>query len=276
MSPAARFRQIPSRMPIQEITVRSLGELIDALTPEDPDPETGRHRDLGVYHGSLTAPSPLLTSLDRFGGTDPPHTKTHLEAHLLRNFIRYSRPYLPAEPINDWEALVVAQHHGVPTRLLDWSYSPLVAAHFAVHDRTSPQDRAIWRLDWHQVHEAFDLPGLALLVADLERLLGQQGTVTPWQLFEGEVQPFACMIEPPSLDARIVAQGAVFTLCSEPRQPFDAFLERHGLIEALTKFVVPADAVRRMGDQLDLAGIDERRLFPDLDGVASALRHYYA
>lgn len=266
----------PPRMPIQEITVRSLGELIDALTPRDPDPETGRHRDRGVYHGSLTALSPLLTSLDRFGGTDPPHGKAHLEAHLLRNFIRYSRPYLAADPINDWEALVVAQHHGVPTRLLDWSYSPMVAAHFALRDRASARDRAIWRLDWHRVHQAFDLPCLALLVADLERLLRDQGTVTPWQLFQGEMRPFACMIEPPSLDARIVAQGAVFTLCSDSRQPFDAFLEGHGLVEALTKFVVPAAAVRRMGDQLDLAGVDERRLFPDLDGVAAALRHYYA
>lgn len=262
-------------MSIQEITVRSLGELIDALTPQQPDPATGRYRDTGVYHGSLSARSPLLTSLDRLGGTDPPHTKAHLEAHLLRNFIRYSRPYLSAEPVNAWEFLVIAQHHRVPTRLLDWSYSPLVAAHFAIRERTLPLDRAIWRLDWQHVHEAFNLPRLALLVEDLGNLLVEEGSFTPWQLFHGNLEPFACMIEPPSLDARIVAQAAVFTLSSDPRQPFDRFLENHGLMEALTKFVVPMDAVPWIGDQLDLAGIDERRLFPDLDGVAAALRHYY-
>ena len=263
-------------MPIREITVRSLGELIDALTPQEPDPETGRYRDRGVYHGSLAAYSPLLTSLDRLGGTDPPHTRSHLEAHLLRNFIRYSRPHLPSEPVNAWEFLVVAQHHRVPTRLLDWSYSPLVAAHFALRDRTLPQDRAIWRLDWHRLHEAFGLPRLALLVEDLGNLLVEEGEFTPWELFRGELRPFACMIEPPSLDARIVAQSAVFTLGSDPRKPFDHFLEEHGLADALTRFVVPRQALAWVGDQLELAGMDERRLFPDLDGLATYLRRYYS
>lgn len=263
-------------MSIRTVSVRSLGELIEALTPADPDPVTGRYRDVGVYHGSLAAEAPLLTSLARLGGTEPPHTKVHLEAHLLRNFVRYSRPHLRAEPVNAWEFLVVAQHHGVPTRLLDWSYSPLVAAHFAVRDRTRACDRAIWRLDWHRLHEAFQLPRLALLVEDLGDLLDQAGAFTPWQLFEGSQRPFACMIEPPSLDARIVAQAGVFTLCSDSARPFDAFMEQHGLASALTRFVIPASAVGRLNDQLELAGVDERRLFPDLDGVAAALRHYYA
>src|SRR5690606_7748069 len=126
----ARLRRRRGRV-IQEIPVRSLGELIDALTPPEPDPVTGRRRATGVYHGARSADQPLLTSLDRLGGTRPPHTKAHLEAHILRNFVRHSRPYLPADPTNEWELLVIAQHHGVPTRLLDWSYSPLVAAHFA-------------------------------------------------------------------------------------------------------------------------------------------------
>jgi hypothetical protein len=263
-------------MAIRSVTIRSLGELIEALTPREPDPATGRHRDTGVYHGSIAVDQPLLTSLDRLGGTDPPHTKAHLEAHVLRNFIRYSRPFLSAEPASAWELLVIAQHHGVPTRLLDWSYSPLVAAHFAVRNRTPLQDRVVWRLDWHQVHRAFGLPGLALLVEDLQNLADGASPFTPWQLFDGSVRPLACMIEPPSLDARIMAQAAVFTLCSDPRRPFDAFLEQHGLTPALTKFIVPTDALGKVRDQLELAGVDERRLFPDLDGVAAALRRYYA
>jgi hypothetical protein len=84
------------------------------------------------------------------------------------------------------------------------------------------------------------------------------------------------MIEPPSLDARIVAQSAVFTLCSDKSQPFSAFLEKHGLGDALTRFVIPADVVARVRDQLDLASVDERRLFPDLDGVAAQMLRYYS
>ena len=112
----------------------SLGDLIDQVTPPRPQPATGRWRDSVVYHGAPDATSPLLTSLDRLGGVAPPHTKAHLEAHILRNFIRHARPYLSSPPANDWELLVTAQHHGVPTRLLDWTYSSLIAAHFATRE----------------------------------------------------------------------------------------------------------------------------------------------
>lgn len=230
----------------------------------------------GVYHGASAAWQPLLTSLDRLGGTEPPHTKAHLEAHILRNFIRYSRPYLPAEPRDAWELLMIAQHHTVPTRLLDWSYSPLIAAHFAIRTASPGQDCAVWRLDWQRVHTAFKLPSLALLIEDLRHLLGKEQAFTPWDLFSHSSPAFACMIEPPSLNARIIAQAAAFTLCSGTNQSFDEFLHRHGIDDALTKFAIPASAVAHLSDQLDLAAVDERRLFPGLDGVAAALRRYYA
>jgi hypothetical protein len=83
------------------------------------------------------------------------------------------------------------------------------------------------------------------------------------------------MIEPPSLDVRIAVQAATFTLASTTCASFDEFLGEQGLADALTKYVIPADAVARVRDQLDLVGIDERRLFPDLDGVAAAIQRYY-
>jgi hypothetical protein len=272
----ARIGRRPPGMTVREISIESLGELIDSLTPGEPDPRTGRRRDVGVYHGSSHAHGPLLTTLDRLGGLDPPHTKVHLEGHILRNFARYSRPFLSSEPVNDWERLVLAQHHGVPTRLLDWSYSPLVAAHFAMRRREATGPRVIWRLDWQAVHEAYELPPLALQVEDLPELLAGGRSFTPWDLFQGADHSFACMIEPPSLSARIVAQTAVLTLSSRNDISFDAFLQEEGLGDSLTKFMIPPEAVGRIRDQLELAGMDERRLFPDLDGVATSLRNYYS
>lgn len=265
-------------MPIREIVVTSLGDLIAQTTPPEPDPATGRRRSSGVYRGAADARWPLLTSLDKLGGTSPPHSKADLEEFILRNFIRYSRPYFASPPVNDWEVLVAAQHHGLPTRLLDWTYSPLVAAHFATVDASVTTDRAVWRLDWKAVHRAFQLPELALLIQDLEGIFGQARPFTPASLFTAPAgsREFACMIEPPSLDIRIVAQSAAFTLCSDKRQPFDRFLDRHGLGGALTKLVIPAGEAGRIRDQLDLVSVDERRLFPDLDGVAAHLRRYYS
>lgn len=265
-------------MPILEVAVNSLGDLIDKVTPTEPDPRTGRRRDSGVYRGDGGASWPLLTSLDKLGGRGAPHSKADLEEHILRNFIRYSRPHFTTPPINDWEVLVAAQHHGLPTRLLDWTYSPLVAAHFATVAGRHDSDRVIWRLDWKSVHRFFGLPELALLIEDLEGNLGADRPMTPWALFSrpADARPFACMFEPPSLNARIVAQSATFTLCSDKRVPFDHFLEAHGLGQALTKFIVPAREAGRFRDQLDLVSVDERRLFPDLDGVAAEMKRYYS
>jgi len=302
---------------IATVRIRSLGELIDRVTPDEPDPVTGRRRDSGVYRGAGDSRWPMLTSLDRLGGVNPPHTKCDLEEHVLRNFIRYSRPYVSSDMRNDWELLATAQHHGVPTRLLDWTYSPFVAAHFATLGRRDAEgegrpdrvadreardhgarsapdaapdataqgeepawrgtERVIWRLDWQRVHRAFDFPELAMLAEDLDGLRGGTG-FTPWALMARarDIAPFACLFEPPTLDARIAAQSAVFTLCSDTSRAFDRFLDAHGLADALTRFVIPGEDVARVRDQLDLVTIDERRLFPDLDGVATRLRRYYS
>ena len=266
-------------MGVRTIVIHTLGELVDRVTPSEPDAVTGRRRDTGVYRGSSNQANPLLTSLDRLGGVNPAHSKSELEEHILRNFIRYSRPYLGTDPVNDWEQLVSAQHHGVPTRLLDWTYSPLVGAFFATrtYDQSVERDRAVWRLDWKSLHERFDLPGLSLLIQDVQELFGKEEQFTPWALMRrGAIRDFACLLEPPSLDQRIVVQAAVFTLCSDKMRAFDAFLGDHGLSGSLTKYVIPSAEVGRFRDQLDLVGIDERRLFPDLDGVAAAIRRYYA
>jgi len=275
---SARARQDPRLHNVRTFVIHSLGEFVDRVTPSEPDSVTGRRRDAGVYRGSSNAASPLFTSLDRLGGVHPPHTKSDLEEHILRNYIRYSRPHVGTDPINDWEQLVSAQHHGVPTRLLDWTYSPLVAAFFATRPRDdgTERDRAVWRLDWKMLHEKFELRALSLLIKDLDELFGKEEHFTPWKLMRrGAQRDFACLLEPPSLDQRIVAQAAAFTLCSDKSCAFDAFLDAHGLGSTLTKYVIPADEVGRLRDQLDLVGVDERRLFPDLDGVAAAIRRYY-
>lgn len=262
---------------IEEIRIETLGELIDLATPARADPASGRLRSTAVFRGCRTMDGRLYSSLDRLGGLDPAHSKAHLEEHILRNFLRHSRPHLPQPLENPWELLVTAQHHGLPTRLLDWSYSPLVAAHFATVGE-GEGDRVVWRLDWGAVHRHFGLPPIAFLVEDVGELLRDQGLESLWDLFaqpDGGPARFVCMLDPPALDARIVAQAASFTLCADKTRAFDEILAQNGLLGALTRFRIPADRVGRIRDQLDLVTMDERRLFPDLDGVAAEMRRYY-
>jgi hypothetical protein len=278
MSEAGGRSQIWAMGAHAETRVESLPELIEKVTPREPEESSGRRRSYAVFRGAVRGPQSLLTTLDRLGGIDPPHAKAHLEEHILRNFMRYARPHVgPGD--DEWELLFTAQHHGLPTRLLDWTHSPLVAAHFATLGAPPDTDRVIWRLDWRRVHERFGLRPVAFLVEDLARALEERGVRSPWEFFGRSSDMdggFAVMLEPPALDGRITAQSAAFTICSVRDRPFAAFLAEHELSEALTELVIPAAAVALIRDQLDICAVDERRLFPDLDGVARELGRYYA
>ena len=79
-------------MSIKTIKIESLGELIDRVTPDKPDPVTGRRRDAAVYRGANDADAALLTSLDRLGGIKP-HGKADLDRLSRRRHLdlRHSR-----------------------------------------------------------------------------------------------------------------------------------------------------------------------------------------
>jgi len=264
---------------VRTIEVKSLGELLDRATPHQPDPASGRLRNTAIYRGVADPDARLLTSLDRLGGLDATHSKAHLEEHLLRNFIRYGKPFLPEQRENLWEIMVIAEHHGLPTRLLDWTHSPLVAAHFATLADRPGSDRTIWRLDWKAVHKKFRLRDLVFLVDDLDAVLKERGLPATWNFLNAKIteqQDFICVLEPPAVTERLAVQSGVFTLCSAKDRSLDEVLEAHHLSDALIAYVIPDDRVDYIRDQLDLCTVDERRMFPGLDGIAAELRRYYS
>lgn len=109
-----------------------------------------RHRSPYAFRGLSRADYDLKTSLIRLGAN-----YALLEAHLLRNFQKYS-PREVVERDSVWHWLTVAQHHGLPTRLLDWTYSPDVALHFATSNMEYVnEDGAIWAVDFHQAINSY-------------------------------------------------------------------------------------------------------------------------
>jgi hypothetical protein len=105
-------------------TVSSWRELDDAIT-EISRPRSQRHaHSTMVFRGLARTDYSHVSSLARLRGDYP-----SLERHLLRNFRKYAHRRAPGPTMWDWLAL--GQHHGLPTRLLDWTFSPLVALHFA-------------------------------------------------------------------------------------------------------------------------------------------------
>lgn len=258
---------------MDEIRVSTWAELQEALFADAWKPELERFRSDFAYRGRNDAGEDLRTSLHRLGG-DP----GSVEGHLLRNFRKYAqRRPMPSDSVWNWLAL--AQHHGLPTRLLDWTYSPYVALHFATAsvDRFD-RDGVVWMVDYVRAQEQAPA-GLRDVLRDNEmnvftaELLDEAagGFTALEQLGDDD---YVVFLEPPSLDDRIVNQYALFALMSRPTARLDDWLERRP--ELARRLVVPAELKWEVRDKLDQANITERVLFPGLDGLARWLARYYA
>lgn len=259
--------------PARRVTVRSWAELQDRLYEGTWQAGLRRFRSNFAYRGMADAAAPLTSGLARLGGR-----YQKLEYHLLRNFKKYAQFDIGRCVDSDWQWIALAQHHGLPTRLMDWTFSPLVALHFATANlqeinRTS----AILCLDFVEAHRR--LPGRlkeALAregsnVFTVEMLARVAPTLREFDTLSEE--PFLAFFEPPSLDTRIVNQFALFSLLSGPELSLRAWLQRHPRL--WRQIVIPRRLNWEIRDKLDQANITERMLFPGLDGLATWLTRHY-
>jgi hypothetical protein len=257
---------------VDEIRVTTWLELQERLYEGSWREPLGRHRSSYAYRGAPFASHDLTTSLARLGPI-----AEQQEGHILRNFRKYAqRDAVPFDFVWNWLAL--AQHHGLPTRLLDWTFSPYVALHFVTENPcTYDEDGVIWCVDYVKTHR--ELPG------SLCGLLEEEGS----EVFTTEMldkaansldgfdrlaeEPFALFFEPPSLDERIVNQFALFSLMSTPTASLGQWLDSRP--DVARRILVPAELKWEIRDKLDQANITERVLFPGLDGLSRWLRRYY-
>ncbi|NSW53649.1 MAG: FRG domain-containing protein [Anaerolineae bacterium] len=258
---------------MEKIVVHSWNELQEQLYWGAYDAGIDRYRSPFVFRGVEDVEYRLETALSRLGGN-----YLAMEQHLLRNFRKYAhRDVVEKDSIWDW--LAVAQHRGLPTRLLDWTYSPLVACHFATRDIEKYDiDGCIWMVNF--------LESQNFLPQDLrERLEEYGGDVFTTTILSASIHQlkdlkhhystvFPVFMEPPSIDDRIVNQYALFSFMSDPSFSFDDWLRQYP--ELVRKIIIPADFKWEVRDKLDQANITERVLFPGLDGLSMWLKRQYS
>ncbi|HJO93701.1 MAG TPA: FRG domain-containing protein [Victivallales bacterium] len=267
---------------MNEIIIKTWSELQNALFDYEIGlTAPGRYRSPYAYRGLPENYPKMKTSLMRIGG---PYIE--LESSILRNFKKYAdlADINTENEDSEWLWLALAQHYGLPTRLLDWTYSPYVALHFATADtRKSDQDGVIWCVNYQKAREflpdklkfAIHDQGFKFTVNSLNK-----GAVSLKQLEQLDKElgdSFVIFIEPPSLDSRIVNQYALFSMMSSSSSLLDNWLEKNDHKKNLyTKIIIPSKLKWQIRDHLDQANINERMLFPGLDGLCQWLKRYYS
>ena len=254
-------------------TPRSWTDILDALYADSWNATLERFRSPFAFRGMSCTSHALSSSLTRLAGDADIRT---LESALLRNFRKYAvTEGTHADTIWDWLAL--GQHRGLPTRLLDWTYSPLVALHFATEGPEDyERDGVVWCVNFVEANKR--LPQRLRRIMTRER--SETLTVDMLGVFKGlrdfdalSRTPFLVFLEPPAIDRRILNQFALFSLMSSPRAQIDTWLEEHP--DLCRRVVIPASLKWEIRDKLDQANVNERILFPDLDGLSRWLARYY-
>jgi len=164
------------------------------------------------------------------------------EDRLLTDFKKGARPHVAVPPASLWEWLAVAQHHGLATRLLDWTANPLAALFFAVEVPDVATDSAVWCY----YHRGYS-----------------------WMWKPNRKDPFkikdVTSFWPPHVSPRITVQAGCFTAHPDPAHSTSGRWPG-----ALLRITIPGAARRRLRLDLSKIGVTRASLFPDLDGIAAA------
>jgi hypothetical protein len=256
---------------MREVRIRSWNELHDRLFDDCWDESLRRHRSRAAFRGMASAAHELGSSLSRLGPR-----AIEVELPMLRTFRKYAHRMAAVED-SVWSWLAVAQHHGLPTRLVDWTFSPYVALHFMTQDDAyDGQDGIVWTIDYVRAKSLLP-PRLARILAEEEanvftaEMLSRAASTL--REFDGLGEEFIAFFEPPSLDDRIVNQYALFSLMPRVDARVEAWLDRQ--TEICQRLVVPAALKWEVRDKLDQANVTERVLYPGLDGLSQWLKRYY-
>jgi hypothetical protein len=234
-----------------EHTVADVSHFVALIAQAKQKEESEGHPEDFIFRGQ-DIDNALLPKLQRLLADKK--KRADRERIMLEEFRRTSAAFTGHVKVNAWDLVSIAQHHGLPTRLLDWTYSALAALWFAVAPR-KPENAVVF-----------------LLKTRVKDFITQEeeDSLTPFNL------PATRIYRPRHVTPRIAAQRGIFTVHrmqeSGAFRAVEKIPELHG---RLVKFIIPPGAFHLITQQLDGCGVNGFALFPDLAGLCGYLAWRY-
>jgi hypothetical protein len=246
-------------MAIPEATVRDMPELIQALRRLAP--AFGR---MEYWFRGHTRPyaSPLVPSVFRCYDTE---SERQLALRFQIGAVGRSTRCPPGEDFGSW--LVLMQHYGLPTRLLDWTRSLVIAAYFAVVHKPVEEDAEIWLLAPEVLNRLAPRATAGLCVLNGEAASSPVRPLAEAAFREAECDagPYAVLSQ--DIDMRVLVQSGAFTIHGN-----DTPMDQHPrAAEFLARFVIPKETRPTFADELFAMGARRSFIFPDLQNLAAEL-----
>jgi hypothetical protein len=199
---------------------------------------------------------------------DPKEMQEHLRDEYQSLYCQFRSdawPLLGPDERSDWAIVFSMQHHGFPTRLLDWTESFACALYFAQSDRKEDEEAAIYVLDPTEANKAnYGVEGLIALEGesrvpanfDIHRWL-------PNYVRQPDDQPLRTIAVTPFMsNPRMIAQRAAFTVCGDSFQPLE-----QELAGCIAKISLPPETFADAEKFLNLVGVEHFGYFPDFEGL---------
>ena len=200
------------------------------------------------------------------------------EEIFLNKFKSKSIPYLKTLPQNDWEWMFLMQHYNTPTRLLDWSESPLVALFFALDDNFNHQEEdsaVVWCLNPIRLNRKFrPIDGLS----EIPNINGSEvlnNSINRYYAY-GEAYPadYPIAVTGPLNNSRISAQKGMFTLFpASSKTPLEETKECNDFLD---KIIIQKESIPIIKRQLFTMGITNTSIYPDLDSISKDIKLEYS
>jgi hypothetical protein len=259
------------------VTVSSLKDFVDVVRPMSPDANT-QSSGLYWYRGQTSSTWGLETSFLRMTRHLARHVQDALRLEDAARLEFMSKAHLFIDPGNltkvktipCWWALM--QHHGAPTRLLDWSVSPYVAAYFAAHQDGSDRDGAVWAFCHRRLHDAF-VKDYGTKPPDLTRSEDEDAAVKRLHaaLRNPAAKPRVVPLEFKFFSsARMAEQQGRFTMCLKVHQDHACIATKLPATH-LKKIVIPAKIKPDFLAELRRMNITAAALFPGVDGLGRSI-----